>query len=95
MANSNTFILLILWMIIIMIGTSNTGKSNTLFSIHMIFDNRHDISSTKPDEKALSSSFFLDGNLLGFLSRGRGKLSTLQIFSLLYMCGAAEKARRH
>lgn len=27
MANSNTFILLILWMIIIMIGTSNTGKS--------------------------------------------------------------------
>lgn len=28
MASSNTFILLILWMIIIMIGTSNTGKSN-------------------------------------------------------------------
>lgn len=28
MAHSNTFILLILWMIIIMIGTSNTGKSN-------------------------------------------------------------------
>ena len=28
MAHSNSFILLILWMIIIMIGTSNTGKSN-------------------------------------------------------------------
>jgi uncharacterized membrane protein YjdF len=26
MAHSNTFILLILWMIIVMIGTSNTGK---------------------------------------------------------------------
>lgn len=31
MAHSNTFILLILWMIIVMIGTSNTGKKIFLY----------------------------------------------------------------
>lgn len=43
MAQLNTFILFILWMIIIMIGTSNTGNFNTISShyypISMLIDN--------------------------------------------------------
>jgi hypothetical protein len=39
MASSNTFILLILWMIIIMIGTSNTGKTYQVTAfLYLIFD---------------------------------------------------------
>lgn len=72
MANSNTFILLILWMIIIMIGTSNTGKSNPsnkyffpLLSRLIPFDNRHVIAIQRLRMKNKRNTFkHLQYNLL-------------------------------
>jgi hypothetical protein len=72
MANSNTFILLILWMIIIMIGTSNTGESNVKHNF-LLFQSPHPACHIQFDNGERDIKSGGNAHSLTFLSIARSK----------------------